>query len=205
LGRLEELKGLLKGGDYWTASALADELGTSVRTLFRDLELLRSLGTPIEAERGRGGGVRLHHGFGTGRLNIDPLEAIDLLLGISIAEKIGSPLLLKRLPAVRRKIAAVLADGQANRVRTLRKRILVGAPASEAVLRSYAAPKPAGLAPLSQGFFEQREIALTYVDVKGVEQCGTWNRVPLSTSVWYLLGWDSLRTMLGHFVSTGSE
>jgi predicted DNA-binding transcriptional regulator YafY len=112
-------------------------------------------------------------------------------VGISIAEK-SDRRPSKRPPAVRRKIAAVLADKRRSS-QTLRRS--VGAPASEAVLRSYAAPKPAGLAPLSQGFFEQREIALTYVDVKGVE---TMRNVEpqflyFNVPVWYLLGWDSLR------------
>ena len=57
--RLEELKGLLKAREHVTAAELSAELGVSIRTLNRDLEILRDSGIPIESDRGRGGGLWL--------------------------------------------------------------------------------------------------------------------------------------------------
>ena len=60
LNRLEELKGLLKAREHITAGELAAELRVSLRTVRRDLEILRDGGMPVESDRGRGGGLRLH-------------------------------------------------------------------------------------------------------------------------------------------------
>ncbi|MGH6689853.1 MAG: helix-turn-helix transcriptional regulator, partial [Gammaproteobacteria bacterium] len=79
LSRLEELKGLLKAREHSTAEALASELGVSRRTLQRDLAILRDSGLPIEAARGRGGGMRLHPNWALGRTHFSAAEAIDLL------------------------------------------------------------------------------------------------------------------------------
>ncbi len=67
LQRLELLKSRLKSGDPMTVASLADELGVSVRTLNRDIDILREQGVPIEADRGRGGGIRMHWEWNIGR------------------------------------------------------------------------------------------------------------------------------------------
>lgn len=105
LERLERLKGLLKANDSMTVKELADELDVSIRSLSRDIELLRASGVPIEADRGRGGGVRLQRQWSFGRLHLDFEEGIDLLLSIALAEKLNSPLLLNRLRSIRQKLA----------------------------------------------------------------------------------------------------
>jgi len=64
--RLDALKALLADSDATTAGDLASELGVSVRTVQRDLASLRELGMPIEADRGRGGGIRLERGLVAG-------------------------------------------------------------------------------------------------------------------------------------------
>ena len=79
LHRLEELKGLLKAREHVTIAELSSELGVSVRTLNRDLEVLRDSGVPIETDRGQGGGLRLQRNWALGRLHLNPAEAIDLL------------------------------------------------------------------------------------------------------------------------------
>jgi predicted DNA-binding transcriptional regulator YafY len=192
LGRLEELKGLLRARDFWRASELAGELGVGVRTIFRDIGVLRELGLAIDADRGRGGGIRLDTQSPQSRFSLGWLEAIDLLLALSIAEKLGSPLLFTRLPAIKRKISAVLSGTHARRLRSLRKRIFIGQPASPEVMKNYRAPKTPGLSALAQGFFEQRVIAIGYNDAKGnqsrrdIEAQVLYFNMP----VWYVLGWD---------------
>ena len=128
--RVEALKAQLGERDYTTASELAAELGVSVRTLHRDLAMLRNLGIPVDSDRGRGGGLRLEHGWSLGRVHLNESEAIGLLLSLTIAEKVGSPLLLQDTRSIARKIATSFAPAQAGRILALRKRILVGAPAS---------------------------------------------------------------------------
>lgn len=201
LHRLEELKGLLKAREHVTAAELSAELGVSIRTLNRDLEVLRDSGIPIESDRGRGGGLRLQRNWALGRLHLSPEEAIDLLLSIAIAERMNSPLLLQRLTPIKRKIVAAFSESYQPRIRSLRKRILVGMPASEQVVASFSPPQRGALTGIAEAFFNMRCIAIDYVDQNGA----TTSRdvepqfLYLSVPVWYLLAWDRLRGAVRYF------
>jgi predicted DNA-binding transcriptional regulator YafY len=195
LGRLDELLGLLKSRDFATGAELAVELGVSIRTLRRDLEVLRERGVPVEADRGRGGGVRVAGAWSAGRVHLNATEAMDLLLSLTVAEKIQSPLLLQNLTAIRRKLAASFAEPQAGRIRTLRRRILIGQNASAAVLANIGTPDQRVLGLLTAAFFDQRCADIDYVD----QQRSTTTRtieaqfLYLNMPVWYVLAWDRLR------------
>lgn len=201
LERLEELKGLLKAGEHVTARQLSTELGISIRTINRDLEILRESGIPIESERGRGGGLRLHRNWALGRLHLSPEETIDLLLSIAIAERMNSPLLLRQLAPIKRKISAAFPENYQPKIRSLRKRILVGRPASERVLASFSPPQRWSLSGIAEAFFNMRCVAIDYVDQKGattsreVEPQFLYLNVP----VWYILAWDRLRSAIRYF------
>jgi predicted DNA-binding transcriptional regulator YafY len=201
LDRLEELKGLLKARDHSTAEGLAAELGISRRTLHRDLAILRDSGLPIEAERGRGGGMRLHPNWALGRIYFSAAEAIDLLLSIAIAEQVNSPFLLRQLAGIRRKIVAAFGETHQARIRGLRKRILLGPPASGRVLASYPGAPARPLTGLGEAFLNERCVVIEYVDRNGA----TTSReiepqfLYLSMPVWYLLAWDRLRGAIRHF------
>jgi len=201
LRRLEELKALLKTYEHITAADLSSELGVSLRTLSRDLEVLRDAGVPIESDRGRGGGLRLQRNWSLGRLHLSPEEAIDLLLSVAIAERMNSPLLLQQLAPIKRKIVAAFSEGYQAKIRSLRKRILVGRPASDAVVASFSPPQRKPLAGIADAFFNMRCIAIEYVDQNGaitsrdVEPQFLYLNVP----VWYLLAWDRLRAAVRYF------
>jgi predicted DNA-binding transcriptional regulator YafY len=192
---LEGLKGLLAERNYTTASELAAELGVGVRTLHRDLALLRDLGIPIDSDRGRGGGLRLEQGWSLGRVHLSESEAIGMLLSLTIAEKVGSPLMLDDTRMIARKIARSFAPAQARRILAIRRRILVGARASDQVLSSYVAPAGAVTQPLLDAFVNRRGAVITYQDqhvnltVREIELQYLYYNVPL----WYALVWDRLR------------
>jgi len=82
LERLDLLASRLKSGEPITVAEIADEFGVSTRTLFRDVDILRQRGLPIEADRGRGGGIRLHRHWGVGRLALSYREAVELLVSL---------------------------------------------------------------------------------------------------------------------------
>jgi predicted DNA-binding transcriptional regulator YafY len=201
LERLEELKGLLKAREHVTTAQLAADLGVSLRTLRRDLDLLRDAGIPIESDRGRGGGLRMHRNRALGRLHLSTSEAIDLLLSMAIAERMNSPMLLQQLSAVRRKIVAAFAETHQQQIRLLRKRILLGKPASERVVASYAPAQRRGLSAVAEAFFEMRCVRIEYVDQAGT--ITTREVEPhflfLNLPVWYVLAWDRLREGVRHF------
>jgi predicted DNA-binding transcriptional regulator YafY len=54
--RTLRLLSLLQTRRYWPGSELAGRLGVSPRTLRRDVDRLRELGYPVEAQRGVDGG-----------------------------------------------------------------------------------------------------------------------------------------------------
>jgi predicted DNA-binding transcriptional regulator YafY len=201
LSRLEELKGLLKSRDIVVAENLASELGVSRRTLHRDLEILREAGVPIESGRGRGGGLRLHPNWGLGRVHFSAAEAIDLLLSIAIAEHINSPVLLRQLASIKRKIVASFGETHQAQIRLLRKRILLGPPASGTVTASLEnSPRRAHPA-LAEAFLNSQRVVIEYVDRTGVR---TRREVEphylyLMIPAWYVLAWDRLREAVRHF------
>ena len=201
LNRLEELKGLLKAREHVTAAELADELGVSMRTLNRDLNILRDGGVPIESDRGRGGGLRLQRNWALGRLHFSPEEAIDLLLSMMIAEQMNSPLLLQQLAPIRRKIVAAFSENYQLRIRSLRKRILVGMPASKQVNASFTRPHRGASAGIAEAFFNLRCITFDYVDQNGAQTTRTVEPqfLYLNMPVWYLLAWDRLREDIRFF------
>jgi predicted DNA-binding transcriptional regulator YafY len=122
-------------------------------------------------------------------------EAIDLLLSLAIAERMNSPVLLQHLRAVRRKVVAAFDETHQRRIRLLRRRVLIGKPASDRVVASYAPVQRRALAPVAEAFFEMRCVRIDYVDQNGTL---TSREVEpqflfLNFPVWYVLGWDRLR------------
>jgi predicted DNA-binding transcriptional regulator YafY len=195
LERLERLKGLLKANDSMTVKELADELDISVRSLSRDIELLRASGVPIDSDRGRGGGVRLQRQWSFGRLHLDFEEGIDLLLSIALAEKLNSPLLLNRLRSIRQKLATSFTESQQSRIKMLRNRILLGPPASEHVMQTYRMNAPEQLTNVTRAFFDMRVLEIRYSDeaTKMTTRQIEPQFLYLSVPAWYLLAWDRLR------------
>jgi predicted DNA-binding transcriptional regulator YafY len=193
--RLEAVKALLADRDVTTVGDLAADLGVSMRTVQRDLVALRDLGMPIESDRGRGGGIRLEPGWSLGRVHLNESEALGMLLSLTIAEKIGSPLLLDDLRSVGRKVSAAFAPAQSRRIRALRRRVLVGGPASDRVLTTYTPPQASITQGLMRAFLYQHVASIRYQDQSGtvtdreIETQYLYYNLP----VWYALAWDRLR------------
>ena len=195
LERLEELTGLLRSDTYHTAESLAQQLSISSRTLMRDLDVLRDKGYPIEADQGRGGGVRLHRHWGVGRLHLNYREVIDLLLALTIMEEIGSPIFLKNLKSIRNKISASFPEGQRAQVQSFRNRILTGCSASDYVREGIQTPVTSAAQNLYEAFFDLKKLDISYGDVKGDKTKRTIepHYLFLSWPAWYVLAWDHLR------------
>lgn len=190
--RLEALKLLLAEREYTTAADLAADLRVSLRTLHRDLATLRDLGVPVGGVAGRGGGVYLERGWSLGRVHLNEREAMGLLLSLAVAAQLRSPLLLDDLRSVERKIVQAFAPNQATRIRQLRRRVLVGAPASSAVVASQQPVRGAIARGLLEGFTEQRVMSIDYVDQSGATSSRDVEAHYLyfAAPVWYVLAWD---------------
>jgi predicted DNA-binding transcriptional regulator YafY len=200
LDRLALLEARLKAEEAMTVAGLAAEFGISPRSLFRDLALLRERGLPVEADRGRGGGVRLPRTWGAGKLSLSYREAVDLLVSLAIGERMAAPWALADLGAIRRKLAASFAPAMRERVAGLRARIRIGQNASAPVLGSLRAPDAETVGRLFEAFVETRVIRFAYRGT-GAE---TLRRVEpqmllLNYPVWYLIAWDADREAVRTF------
>ncbi|MER7815458.1 WYL domain-containing protein [Streptomyces sp. NPDC096153] len=107
---------LLQARGRMSAQALAEELGVSVRTAYRDLTRLQAAGVPVYAEPGRGGGYQLLDGYRTRLTGMSEGEARALLfaglpgpaadLGIEAEVTAARLKLLAALPSGLREQAA---------------------------------------------------------------------------------------------------
>ena len=79
------LLSLLQTHRYWPGGELADRLEVSVRTLRRDVDRLRELGYPVQAQRGVDGGYQLAAGAAMPPLVLDDDEAVAIALGLQAA------------------------------------------------------------------------------------------------------------------------
>ena len=79
------LLSLLQSRRYWPGGELAGRLGISPRTLRRDVDRLRELGYPIQAQRGVDGGYQLAAGTALPPLVVDDEEAVALAVGLQAA------------------------------------------------------------------------------------------------------------------------
>lgn len=83
--RTLRLLSLLQSHRYWPGTELAARLGVSARTLRRDIDRLRELGYPVEAQRGVDGGYQLAAGAALPPLVVDDEEAVALVVGLQAA------------------------------------------------------------------------------------------------------------------------
>jgi predicted DNA-binding transcriptional regulator YafY len=73
---------LLQAHRYWPGPELAGRLGVSLRTVRRDVDRLRDLGYPVQAQRGVDGGYQLTAGAALPPLVLDDEEAVALAVGL---------------------------------------------------------------------------------------------------------------------------
>jgi predicted DNA-binding transcriptional regulator YafY len=83
--RTLRLLSLLQTHRYWPGSELAARLEVSPRTLRRDVDRLRELGYPVDAQRGVEGGYQLAAGAALPPLVLDDEEAVALTIGLMSA------------------------------------------------------------------------------------------------------------------------
>ena len=83
--RTLRLLSLLQIRRYWPGEELARQLRVSPRTLRRDIDRLRELGYPIQAQRGVAGGYQLAAGTALPPLVVDDEEAVALAVGLQAA------------------------------------------------------------------------------------------------------------------------
>src|SRR6187399_988706 len=89
-----------------TAAQLAERLGVSERTVYRDVRDLILAGTPIDGEAGVG--YRIRPGYDLPPLMFDRDEIQALVLGARIVRQFGDPALARASNSILNKVAAVI-------------------------------------------------------------------------------------------------
>lgn len=83
--RLLKVLSLLQSRRFWAGAELAQELDVTERSVRRDIERLRSLGYPVHATTGVGGGYRLGAGKDLPPLPLEDDEAVAVAIGLRVA------------------------------------------------------------------------------------------------------------------------
>ena len=172
-----------------SGQALADELGVSLRTVYRDIQTLIGQGATIDGEAGLG--FVLRPGFVLPPLMFSDEELEALVLGLRwVAQRTDASFEHAAMNALA-KIAAVLPDDLRNNVEGIG---LVALPSRDAAARL-------DLAPIRAAIRSEQMVVLDYADVKGEHTRRTVWPVALAffESSRVLAAWCELRQDFRHF------
>ena len=136
-----------------TAARLADELGVSLRTVYRDIETLIAGGAPIEGEAGLG--YVLKRGFVLPPLMFGEDEVDALILGLRWVAERGDPGLERGAADALAKIVAVLPEEMED------------AAAASGLLAGPGGSGAPALAGVRQAIRAEHKLRLRYTDKKG--------------------------------------
>lgn len=90
------------------ATELARRFGVSVRTVYRDMDRLITLGVPVVAERGAGGGFRLSAEFLAPPIALNRVETTALLVALALMRGLRATPLVRDLDSAEAKLLAAL-------------------------------------------------------------------------------------------------
>jgi predicted DNA-binding transcriptional regulator YafY len=188
--RTLRLLSLLQTHRYWPGAELADRLGVSPRTLRRDVDRLRELGYPVEAQRGVDGGYQLAAGAALPPLVLDDDEAVALAVGLLAAAQ--SPVEGTAESSVRAlaKVVQVMPKRLRRRVDALR-----AATQPMTWEGASAAIDPDVLTTAAQACRDTVRLTFDYVAADGQRterQVDPHRLVPVGRR-WYLVAYDTTR------------
>lgn len=115
---------LLQTNGKMTSRALADELGVSQRTIWRDVDALSLAGIPIYAEGGHGGGIALDEGYRTSLTGLKESEALTLFVS-SNAKTLEAVGLGEAAERSLLKLLAALPSAHQPAIAHMRQRLLI--------------------------------------------------------------------------------
>ena len=173
-----------------TATHLAERLGVSERTVYRDVRDLVLAGTPIDGEAGVG--YRIRPGYDLPPLMFDRDEIQALVLGARMVRRFGDPALGRASDAILAKVAAIVPKELAPLVAETRLFVpaAIGAGASADALTL-----------AREALIARRKLELSYANADGAATKRTvrplgiffWGRT------WTLAAWCELRQDFRNF------
>lgn len=184
--RLLSIMLLLQAKGRINATALAEELEVSVRTIYRDMNQLSAAGVPVFADRGSAGGFQLLDGYKTQLTGLTAEEASALFfLGLpAAAADLG---LGEAMSGARRKIDAALPPERRRGADAVASRFHLDTTGWFKPIE-----KPDMLPALARAVFRERRVVVRYSSwtaesVKDLAPLG----IVLKAGVWYLVALGS--------------
>src|SRR5438105_10287427 len=110
---------LLQSRSQFSGAELAARLEVDRRTVRRYVSTLQDLGVPVESEAGRYGGYRLRPGFKLPPMMFTEEEALALILGLLISQRLGFGAAAPAVEGALAKIDRVLPDRLRGRVQAV--------------------------------------------------------------------------------------
>ncbi len=187
--RTLRLLSLLQGRRHWSGAELSERLGVSLRTLRRDVDRLRELGYPVDAERGVDGGYHMAPGAALPPLVLDDEEAVALTVGLLAA--VQSPVAGSAEASARAlgKVVTVLP-------RHLRRQVEALAGSTDPFpWRAPATIDATALTVLAQACRDAERVNFGYAAADGARterRVEPYRLVTLRTA-WYLVAFDTTR------------
>jgi len=187
--RLLRLLSLLQAHRDWSGVDLADRLGVTERTVRRDIDRLRRLGYPVDAQPGTGGGYRLGVGAVLPPLLLEDEEAVAVAIGLRSATLSGVTGIEETAVRALAKLEQVLPERLRHRLRTLQTAIVPmtgwGPSADVDVLLAVAA-----------AIRDHQQLRADYRRHDGTASRRVLepHRIVHSGRRWYLVAWDLDRT-----------
>jgi proteasome accessory factor B len=184
LHRVLRLVTLLQGGTAMTAAMLAEEMGVSRRTLFRDLKTIHIAGIPYEFDNDHG--YRIPSGFFLPPLNLRVTEAMGLMVMAKAAQdRRDQPMLRPAVEAVR-KLMTMLPGDLRDICGQMMRRVTVRPGASSAVNGDEA-----HFAAMQQAIDQKRVVSMTYhslFDRGVIDLCLHPYHLHYAVRAWYVIG-----------------
>ena len=184
-----------------TINTLAEEVGTSRRTVLRDISALRDQGYVIHSDVGRGGGLQLdpQSMLTTAKLSVP--EVFALLISVAAMRGAGNLPFCELADAGLAKIEKSLPADKLKDLRAFLDCLHIGQLSPRQNLSDMGKMDRDLLSAFEKAFLQREFIHFEYRDAKGqhtqreVEPQAMLILPPL----WYLVGWDPKREDFRHF------
>ncbi len=195
--RLITLIMLLQRRPNQKAAELAEELGVSVRTVHRYINMLDEMGIPVYSERGPYGGFSLVRGYKMPPLVFTPQEAVAVYLGTGLVEEIWGRLYQEAARGAMAKLDNVLPEEQRHEVAWARRTLV-----ATGMHRADHTKLAPALEKLRRAARERRRVTMVYQSRSRPE--------PLERDIdpyalvhrwgwWYMIGYCHLREAMRTF------
>ena len=184
-----------------TVDELADEVGTSRRTVLRDISALRDQGFVIHSEPGRGGGVQLDPQSVQTTPRLAVAEVFALLLSVAAMRAAGNLPFSSLADAGLAKIEKALPPEKMRDLRRFLDCLHVGKLSPLQDLSDMGTMDAALLPAFETAFLQRLLLKFHYRDAKG-RQTGREvepQAMLILPPLWYLVAWDPERKDFRHF------